>query len=58
MFSLFRRDPIRKLERQVQAKYKEAKDAQRFGDRGLEADLYAEAEALAKELERLRTAQS
>lgn len=32
---------------------KEAKDAERFGDRALQAGLYAEADALLKELEAL-----
>lgn len=51
MFGWFRRDPVKKLQRAYESKLKEAKDAEKFGDRGLQAQLYAEAEAIYTELE-------
>lgn len=53
MLSWFRADPRKKLQRQYEAKMKEARDAEKFGDRARQAELYAEAEDLYKRLEGL-----
>ena len=53
MFSFFRRNPIKKLERARERKYREAMEAQKHGDRALQADLYAEADAIDREIARL-----
>ena len=50
----FRSDPIAKLERKRARKYKEAMDAQKYGDRALQAELYAQAEAIEREIEALK----
>lgn len=54
LFNFFRPDPIAKLEKKRARKYREARDAQKYGDRALQADLYAQAEAIEHEIERLR----
>ncbi|MEM6925955.1 MAG: DUF6435 family protein [Myxococcota bacterium] len=56
MFGLFKSDPVRKLQRQYEAKMKEAKDAEKFGDRAKQAELYTEAEAIYERLEAARKA--
>ncbi|MEN0062541.1 MAG: DUF6435 family protein [Myxococcota bacterium] len=51
MFGWFKSDPIKKLQREYEAKMKEAKDAEKFGDRARQAELYTEAEAIFARLE-------
>lgn len=46
MFSFFKRDPLKKLRQQYDAKAEQAMLAQRKGDMRLFADLTAEAEEL------------
>ena len=53
LFGWFRRDPVAALRKAYAKKMKEAKDAEKFGDRALQADLYAEAEAIGQELDAL-----
>jgi hypothetical protein len=54
MFSFFKRDPVKKLRQQYDAKAEQAMLAQRKGDMRLFADLTAEAEALWQQLEKLQ----
>ena len=54
MFSFFKRNPIKTLERKRLDKYREAMQAQKYGDRALQADLYAEAEAIEQQIATLR----
>ena len=56
MFSFWKRDPQQQLQNAYARKMKQAKDAEKYGDRALQADLYAEADALLTELDRLRSA--
>jgi len=56
MFGWFKSDPIRKLQRQYEQKMKEAKEAEKFGDRARQAELYTEAEAIWARLEATRSA--
>lgn len=56
MLSWFRADPIKKLRRKYEAKMKEARDAEKFGDRALQAELYSQAEEIYKEIEALEAA--
>lgn len=58
MFGWLRGDPVAKLQKRYEAKLKEAKDAEKFGDRAKQADLYAEAEVIYEELERVRDSAS
>jgi len=51
MFGWFRSDPVKKLQKAYEAKLKQAKDAEKLGDRALQADLYGEAEVIYVELE-------
>ena len=51
MFGWFRSDPKTKLERAYRAKLQQAKDAEKYGDRAKQADLYAEAEEIWKQIE-------
>ncbi len=51
MFGWLRSDPRKKLQKRYEAKLREARDAEKFGDRALQASLYAEAQALLDELE-------
>jgi hypothetical protein len=51
MFGWFKSDPMKKLQKAYEAKLKEAKDAEKFGDRGLQAQLYGEAEEIYVQLE-------
>lgn len=53
MFAWLRPDPRKKLRRRYEAKMQEAARADRFGDRALQAELYAQAEALLQQLEAL-----
>lgn len=53
MFGWFRSDPKAKLRRAYEAKVKEAKDADKFGDRAKQADLFAEAEEIWTQIEAL-----
>lgn len=53
MFSFFKSDPRKKLEKAYTAKLEEARDAQRGGDIKLYARLTAEAEAIVKQIEAL-----
>ena len=58
LFGFFKTDPVAALERKRARKYKEAMEAQKFGDRGLQAELYAQAEAIEREIDALRTSQA
>jgi hypothetical protein len=51
MFSFLKSDPKKKLEKEYQAKLKQARDLQRKGDVVGSAKLVAEAEELRKRLE-------
>ena len=53
MFGFFKRDPIQTLERKREKKYREAMQAQKYGDRARQADLYAAAEAIEQQIARL-----
>ncbi|MBX2846244.1 MAG: Lacal_2735 family protein [Saprospiraceae bacterium] len=50
----FKKDPIKKLEKQYLAKMKEARDIQRSGDVQKAALITAEAEEIAKQIEALK----
>lgn len=54
MLSFFRRDPIKKIEREYAAMLERARDAQRAGDIKLFAQLSGQADDLAQRLEELR----
>lgn len=54
MFKWLRSDPIEKLEKQYRAKLEEARDAQRGGKIPLYAELIAESEQIANEIDALR----
>jgi hypothetical protein len=56
MFGLFSRDPLARLDKQRQRKYRQAMEAEKFGDRARQAELYAEAADIESEMERLRNA--
>ena len=58
MFGLFRKNPIAKLEKRYGRKLEDARDAQRSGRIPLYAELVAEAEAIADEIDDLRSRQS
>ncbi len=58
MFGWFRSDPKKQLQRKYEAKLREAKDAEKFGDRARQADLYAEAEAIYQQIEELEREQA
>ncbi|MBX2802030.1 MAG: Lacal_2735 family protein [Myxococcales bacterium] len=53
MFGWLRSDPKKKLQKRYEAKMRQAKEAEKFGDRALQAELYTQAEALYAELEAL-----
>ena len=55
MFGLFRKNPISKLEKRYARKLEDARDAQRSGKIPLYAELMAEAEAIADEIDDLRS---
>lgn len=54
MFSFLKRDPVKKLRQQYDAKAEQAMLAQRKGDMRLFADLTSEAEELWAQLEKLQ----
>ncbi len=54
MFAWLRPDPIKRADKRYQAKMRQAKESERYGDRGLQAQLYGEAEVLWAELEALK----
>lgn len=54
MFSFFKRDPVKALRQQYDAKTEQAMLAQRKGDMRLFADLTAEAEELWAQFEKLQ----
>ncbi|AFC26155.1 DUF6435 family protein [Saprospira grandis] len=54
MFSFFKKDPIKKLEKQYEELMREARDIQRSGDLRLYAEKMAAAEALQLKIEALR----
>ena len=54
MFSIFKKDPIKKLNRQYKKLMAEARDIQRSGDLRLYAEKVAMAEGIAYEIEKLR----
>ncbi|MGD1841249.1 MAG: DUF6435 family protein [Thermonemataceae bacterium] len=58
MFGLFKKDPIKKLEKEYLAKMKEARDIQRGGDMKAYALFMEEAEKMADELARLKEAKN
>lgn len=53
MFSLFKKDPVKKLRQQYSAKLEAAMSAQRNGDMRTYAELTEEAQAMYQEIERL-----
>ena len=56
MFGLFKKDPVKKLRQQYDAKAEQAMLAQRKGDMRLFADLTAEAEELWAQYQQLQQA--
>ena len=55
MFSFFKKDPVEKLTRQYKKLMEEARDVQRSGDLKLYAKKMEEAEALSKEISKLKS---
>ena len=55
MFSLFKKDPIKKLNKQYEKMMLEARDIQRTGDLKLYAKKIAAAEKVAKKINELKT---
>ena len=55
MFSIFKKDPIKKLNKLYEAKLEQAMWAQRNGDIRSYAMITAEAEKIAEEIEQLKT---
>ena len=53
MFGWLKPDPRKRLQRRYEAKMKQARDADKYGDRALQADLYAQADELCRQLEAL-----
>lgn len=58
MFSLFKRDPVKKLKKQYFAKLEQAMLAQRNGDIKTYSELSAEADEIDKQISKLNNAQS
>ena len=58
MFSLFKKDPIKKLQKEYESLMKEAMNAQRNGDIDGYSKLSAKAEECAQELDRLKEGSS
>ena len=56
MFNFFKRDPLKKLREQYDAKAEQAMLAQRKGDMRLFADLTAEAEEMWEQYQKLQAA--
>ncbi|MEY3050476.1 MAG: hypothetical protein RLY31_261 [Bacteroidota bacterium] len=55
MFGLFKKDPVKALEKAYARKLEEARDTQRAGDIKGYARLMEEAEAMARQLESLKS---
>ena len=55
MFGFFKKDPIKKLQKQYNDKLKEAMDAQRNGDIRKYSLLTTEADSLLKSIEKLQS---
>jgi len=53
MFNIFKRDPLKAAQSRLTKKLEEARDAQRNGNMALFAELSAEAESIAAEVDRL-----
>ena len=51
IFGWLRKDATARLQKKYEAKLKEAKVAEKFGNRALQANLYAEAEEIYKRIE-------
>ena len=58
MFSLFKADPVKKLEKQYQVKMEEAMQMQRFGNIRRYSELTEEADTIRQSLEALKAKQS
>ncbi len=58
MFGFLKKDPVKKLRKQYDAKLEQAMLAQRKGDMRLFADLTAESEALWQQIEQLQQQES
>lgn len=54
MFNLFKKDPIKKLEKEHARKLEEARDAQRNGKIPRYAEIMGEAEEIAQRIDALR----
>ena len=54
MFGLFKKDPIKKLEKEYSALMEKARDVQRSGDLKAYARIIAESEEILKKIEELR----
>ncbi|MEM6725725.1 MAG: DUF6435 family protein [Bacteroidota bacterium] len=54
MFKLFKKDPIKALEKAYEKKMEEARDVQRSGDIKHYAELVAESEEILNEIEKLK----
>ena len=54
MFGLFKKDPVKKLEKEYAAMMEKARDIQRSGDLKHYSRIIAESEELAKKIETLR----
>ncbi|MEM7550722.1 MAG: DUF6435 family protein [Bacteroidota bacterium] len=54
MLGLFKKDPLKKLVKQYEAKMEEARDVQRSGDLKKYAKIIDESEVLAKQIDELR----
>lgn len=57
MFGLFKKDPVKKLEREYQALLEKARDIQRSGDIKHYSQIMAEAEEVWKKIEALSDSQ-
>jgi len=57
MFSLFKKDPVKKLNKKYQRMMEKARDIQRTGDLKKYAAVIEEAEEVAKEIETLKAGQ-
>lgn len=58
LFNFFRSDPVAALERKRARKYEEAMAARKYGDRVLQAELYAQAEAIERQIASLQAGRS
>ncbi len=54
MFGLFKKDPVKRLEKEYAAILEEAKDVQRSGDLRAYADLISKSEEVMKKIEALK----